>query len=385
MAAYQFPDNELQEINALVSKITGDYMGLNQLYNPDETHTAAGEHAIQILKSLQAIQEELNNNGTADKLLAAIISHNREINSVLMHPEDSNPLLSQVVNKSLNIVKGIMDDPDLRVALRQSIVLSQKKQHNDLLFPLQATKEINELIENTIKELQSKNPTRSSPAAEPPKQKTFFSKFFSSPSNKIMDSSQIQRIPQAELETTILFLKELATRLPNPGFASTQLQGTLKRTISDLKKYIDESPPNASPFIHNDLSKLTSGLQDYSLYINDPERELTKNIDATLRAYVAQEFDNFIQTPAGKHYYFVASGNEQLSPHKTGLNNDEIENFRDVDFEGRNKLEIMLTVLPEDQFADFCEKLADAYERNYDALFEESTAAVILKNSGPRP
>jgi hypothetical protein len=388
MAAYQFPDNKLQEISTLVSKITGDYIGLNQLYNPDETHSAAGEHAIQILKNLQDMQEELKKDRrelSINKLFSAIQKYTKEYQRIIQHSEDSNPLLSEVLNQAHAIVLDIYANQEFRVRLRQCMLSSQAKANNDLMFPIQATVEVNELINNTIKDLESKNQGRSIPVVKPAEKKTFFSKFFSSSSNKVMDSSQLQRIPQAELDRAILFLNDLANQMPTPGFARTHLGKSMKQAINDLTKYIDEPSKNVSPIIYNALNKLAAGLQDYLLYINDPQREVTSTVNKILLACINIEFDNFLYTEAGKHYLFVDSGSENESPFKEQLNSEELDNFRDVNLSGYNRLEVLLTLLTESQFEDLCEKIDDAFERNYDQSIEESTAMVISRNKGASP
>jgi hypothetical protein len=382
MAGYQFPDNELQKITTLVSKITGDHMGLNQLYNPDETHTIAGEHSIKILSHLQEMQEACENADIA-KLRAAAQAYETEVSIIKRHPEDSNPLLSELLQQSKKIVSAIETDPYYRVEIRMSELSSQKVKHDDLVYPIQATREINELINNAIQDLERANQGRSIPLINPDEKKSMFAKFFSSKPNKIVDSSQIQRMPQAEIDNAVSFLKQLASALPAVYEADT-LDIILPHVIAELKIFVDSSPQDTSALTHDTLSRLTAGLQNYHVYLCNPHCPSSSNVKDILTTCIEDEFDHFLTTSAGMHYVCVAAGSENNSPYKKELSNEELENFNashpeDLD----EKLDVLLTLLPDDKYNKFYEKIANAYEEHYERLIEDHSQQQNSKLSGP--
>jgi hypothetical protein len=210
MAAYQFPDNELQEIELLVTKITGGSIGLNQLFNPDESFSVAGEHATKILECLQNMRAaiETEDYEDIDALLAAVREYDIEKSAIKLTRTDSNPLFIEVVKKSQEIVANIKQDSYHRMLFRKIELIDVMKLSDNNFYAIQAVSDIRKMFEDTINELQNINPPRKGTDEK----KSVFSRFFSN-SNKVAPAP-VQRGSQKEIDEAIHALKSLANELP---------------------------------------------------------------------------------------------------------------------------------------------------------------------------
>jgi hypothetical protein len=265
------------------------------------------------------------------------------------------------------------------MVFRKVELIELMKSNDNHLYAFDAMSNIKKLFENTINELKNIN----APSTPNKDKKSVFSRFFSN-SNKVAPATA-QRVTQNQLDEAIRVVKLLADDLPTMSNAIVTFRIILREHVGSLNKYIDDLPTNASPLVYNVLSRLSAGLQNHLMNINDPDRQLSRSALEIYDDFMRKEFNSFLQTDSGHHYMHTEIQSEASSPYKANLTSEEIENYHSIDRDDlTDPSTVLLTLLPQDKYVDLYDKLEDSYESHLDYLIENSEREAKPSGNAPR-
>jgi hypothetical protein len=385
MPEFELAPKEFIELNTLVSKISRNEFGINQLFDPDEIDTKESRHALKLQEILNNIKETIEsdvlNQNALDIIGQQVINFYQEIRNIdrtNAGPETENKkILKQIVKIAGRIVDEVIDDPSYQIAARTSQFNQTWKENNSDAHAMETLDSVKTALEKTLTDLQqiaeSSKPVPPSHAKK--SSLVLLKNFFSPKSNKIIDSSQIpapQRITPHELKEVIPFLKGLLDSTKEYGNDPVIINIVIKHLSDSMKQCLDIMPNNSSATLINKLSALNSKITDASMSLHAESKPDAIAMKEVLTELVDYHYADFARSQLGKCFkYGQIAGFDNIveSPEADKLNLDELTRLKFFEYAGKDKLQTLLAVLPDEKF-DFL--MVDLRDKIEDKLHPET-------------